>query len=102
MRRSDCLRWLQSHGYSVPPKSACIGCPFRSDAEWRHLKYSSPEEWEDAVAFDAAVRNGLVHIGKAGLRGKAYLHRSLTPLAEVDLSTAAEHGQLDLFGNECS
>lgn len=35
MARSDCLRWLDRHGYPQPPKSACIGCPFHSDAVWR-------------------------------------------------------------------
>lgn len=31
MSRRDCLRWLEQHGYPLPPKSACIGCPFHSE-----------------------------------------------------------------------
>lgn len=44
---------------------------------------------------------------KAGRRSPAigtnviYLHRSAVPLEVADLSTAADRGQLDLFGNEC-
>lgn len=30
-----------------------------------------------------------------------FLHRSAIPLDEADLSTAADHGQLDLWPNEC-
>jgi hypothetical protein len=101
MRRYDCLRWLAAHGYPAPPKSACIGCPFHSDGQWRDLKRNHPEEWEDAVDFDEALRNGKVRLGKEGLRGKVFLHRSLKPLADVDLSNAADHGQMDLFLGEC-
>mgnify|MGYP000108926027 CR=1 FL=1 len=36
-----------------------------------------------------------------GIRGKVFLHRSAVPLEEADLSTAADHGQLDLWPNEC-
>ena len=103
MRRHDCERWLVAHGYPIPAKSACIGCPFHGDRQWRHLKDTAPSEWADAVAFDEAIRNGNVRLGKAGLRGRAFLHRSLKPLSEVDLTTSQERGQLDLdlFGNEC-
>jgi hypothetical protein len=93
MTRRDCLAWLESHGYPLPRKSACLGCPFHSDDEWRQIK-SNPEEWADVVEFDNAIRNC------GGMRGKVYLHRSCKPLAEVDLSTAEERGQLNWI-EEC-
>lgn len=98
--RHACLLWLERHGYAPPPRSACIGCPFHSDHEWRALR-ARPEEWADAIAFDAAIRSG--HGGVvARLDGEAFLHRSLVPLEEVDLSTAEDRGQLSLFaGLEC-
>jgi hypothetical protein len=95
MRRSDCLTWLDSHGFPTPPKSACLGCPFHSNAYWRELRDTSPEEWQDVVAFDRRVRT------LPRIEGEAYLHRSLLPLDEVDLSTKADHGQLSLFDAEC-
>jgi hypothetical protein len=58
MTRKDCVRWLTAHGWTEVPKSACIGCPFRSDARWRELRDTSPAEWADAVAFDRAIRAG--------------------------------------------
>jgi hypothetical protein len=94
MDRRACLRWMASHGYPAPPKSACIGCPFHSDAQWREMRDSDPESWADAVAFDALPRCGV-----RGIRGEPYLHRSLRPLEEVDFSTPEERGQGNLFGD---
>ena len=96
MNRRDCLAWLKRHGYPEPPKSACIGCPFHDDTHWRAMRDRDPQAWADAIEVDHAIRTGL-----RGIRGEVYLHRSAIPLDEVDFSTAADHGQLDLFGNEC-
>lgn len=99
MARWDCLLWLSRNGYPTPPKSACTFCTFRTDSEWRRLRDADPSAFDDAVAVDAAIRaNGNF---KGINKGQVYLHRSLLPLAEVDLSTLAERGQPDLFGNEC-
>jgi hypothetical protein len=94
MNRNDCLRWLERHGYPEPPKSACIGCPFTNDQRWREIK-ARPDEWTDALAVDAAIRH------QPGFRGQQFMHRSLKPLDQVDLSTAEDHGQLNLWNNEC-
>jgi hypothetical protein len=91
MRRHHCIRWLADHGWTAP-RSACIGCPFHSDDEWRALP---AEEFADAVAIDAAIRR------QPGIRGEQFMHRSFRPLADVDLSTAEERGQGSLFANEC-
>lgn len=96
MSRWDCLRWVERNGYPKPPRSSCIGCPYHSDEEWRRLRDNTPEEWKDAVAVDVMIRGGFMTT-----HGPLYLHRSLRPLDEVDLSTPADHGQGDLFGNEC-
>lgn len=96
MSRRDCLRWLERHDYPLPPKSACIGCPFHSDAAWRHIRDTDPEAWADAVDLDRTIRTGF-----RGIRGEVYLHRSAVPLDQADLSTHADRGQLDLWPNEC-
>jgi hypothetical protein len=36
--RSDCLRYLRANGWASTPKSACIGCPFHGNAQWRTLR----------------------------------------------------------------
>lgn len=98
MSRWDCLRWLERHGYPAPPKSACVFCPFHSDAEWRSVRDGDADGWKTAVEIDRVMRRGP---GRKHLGGDWFLHSSLRPLDEVDLSTAAERGQFSLFGNEC-
>lgn len=95
LTRSACLRWLDRAGFHEPPKSACIGCPFHSDRTWRALRDERPTEWADAIAVDAAIRD------QPGSRGRQFMHRALVPLAEVDLRTAEDMGQINLFENEC-
>jgi hypothetical protein len=98
--RDDCIRYLRANGWGSTPKSACIGCPFHGNAQWRSLRDHNPEEWADAVAFDHAIRSGNAN-GKP-LLGEAYLHRSRRPLdqAPIDRVTAHEWGkqQTDVFG----
>ncbi|HEX4732488.1 MAG TPA: hypothetical protein VH299_14555 [Solirubrobacterales bacterium] len=94
LRRSDCSAFLRERGWN-PPRSACIGCPFHSDAEWRRLKLEAPEEFADAVAFEREVQQK-----PGGLRGMPFLHASRVPLSRVDLTSAEDHGQLT-FDAEC-
>lgn len=94
MTRRDCLRWLEERQYYVPPKSSCLGCPYHGDEQWRAIK-AGPDEWNDVVEVDRAIRR------QPGMRSLQFMHRSLKPLDEVDLSTPEERGQLNMFINEC-
>lgn len=98
MSRADCERYLRSRGWGSVEKSACIGCPFHGNAQWRHIRDNAPDEWADAVAFDHAIRNGSARANAAGkeLRGQMYLHRSRLPLnqAPIDRVTAHEWRQM--------
>jgi hypothetical protein len=95
MARHDCLSWMERKGYPSPPKSSCIGCPFHNNDEWRNIKTDS-EAWEDAVMLDKLIRTP-----QHGFKSQQFMHRDRVPLDEVDLSTAADHGQVDMFNNEC-
>jgi hypothetical protein len=94
--RHDCERWLATnYAGLVVPKSACVGCPFHRDHEWRNVK-SNPLEWEQAVNLDNAIRTAGLNTGRTA--GLLYLHSSCKPLEEVDLRTHEEKsGQLNLF-----
>lgn len=97
MSRWDCIRWLEKNGYAVPPKSACTFCPYHSNREWRWLKDNDPDGWQQAVELDRLIRGGV-----RGTRHALYLHDSMVPLDEVDLSTDIERGQGELkFQAEC-
>lgn len=98
MNRNDCLRWMERNGFDEPRKSSCIGCPYHSNTEWRAIK-ADPVAWADAVEVDERLRSHPA--GAFRLKGDLFLHRSCKPLAEVDLSTPEERGQLNLFLNEC-
>jgi hypothetical protein len=97
MTRRDCLAWLEAHGYPKPGKSACTFCPFRDDASWRDMKANDPASFVQACAVDDLVRKG-GHM--RAWRNELFVHRSLTPLREIDFSDPARD-QGDLFGNEC-
>lgn len=96
MTRNACLEWMAVRGYPTPPRSACIGCPFHSDAYWRAMRDEAPEEWAEAVEFDRSIRMVPQMPG-----GEFYLHASLQPLGEVDLRTDFDRGQGNLFASEC-
>jgi hypothetical protein len=102
--RDDCLRYLRTNGWASTPKSACIGCPFHGNAQWRKLRDDQPDEWADAVDFDRAIRadNARGNANGKPLLGEAYLHRSRLPLdlAPIDRVTAHEWAskQTDIFG----
>jgi 3'-phosphoadenosine 5'-phosphosulfate sulfotransferase (PAPS reductase)/FAD synthetase len=89
MTRADCVKWLEAHALEVPPKSACTFCPFHSTDEWRRIK-ANPADWQEAVAVDEAIR-------KARPPYDLFVHPSRKPLADVDLRTAEEKGQLALW-----
>lgn len=98
--REDCLTWVLEHGYPRPPRSACIGCPFHSDAEWLLIRQNS-SEWADAVAFDRQLRAGhKTNTGDNAFRAEVYLHRSCVPLDEVQLAGGADDWRVGM-ANEC-
>lgn len=101
MHRHDCLRWLERNDYPAPPKSACIGCPFHDNARWRDLRDNRPDEWADAILIDKAIRRPIDRLGIPAMKAEQFLHAQRVPLDEVDLSTPADHGQIDLFNHEC-
>jgi hypothetical protein len=86
--RQGCLLWMAQNGFPKPPRSACVFCPYKSDAEWRETR-KDPEQMLVVRKVEAVLPEG------------EYLHRSKQPVDQVDLSTMEDHGQLSLFGNEC-
>ena len=99
--RRDCLEWFKAKYVDrTLAKSACIGCPFHNDREWRRIKEEFPEEFEEACQVDDKLRGveGRFH-------GARFLHAQRIPLRDVDLSPAEEKGQGQLFDdlmiNEC-
>lgn len=71
--RAACIHWLETHGIEQPPKSACVFCPYHSQASWVDLARENGPDWEKAVAVDdeiRAVRSPL----------EIFVHSSMRPL----------------------
>jgi hypothetical protein len=97
MKRYDCLNWMARRNFPDPPRSACIFCPYRKAEEWREMRDNMPDDWLRACKFDEDIRAGSPKID-----GEAFVHRQRLPLSQVDLSSAAEHGQSEFgFLQEC-
>lgn len=104
MTRQKCLEWMKSKGYPQPPRSACVYCPYHSNAEWRRLKAEEPEEFAKAARFEIEIQAAHAGVPSPGkIRGVPFLHRSGLPLEQVDFRTDTERGQglLAGFNGEC-
>lgn len=97
MSRTDCDRWLRRHGWTSVTKSACVGCPFHGNRQWREIRDHHPDEWADACQFDEAIRNG----GANGLPegAEAFLHRSRVPLDQAPIDKVSVFEWRSLQGN---
>ena len=92
MARRDCIIYLESHGVEVPPKSACVFCPFHSLSAWCVTK-SVPDDWDLTVKVDELIR----YYDEPNIH---YLTNKCLPITELDLSTMQDHGQLNIFESE--
>lgn len=93
MSRVDCLRWLEDNSHDVPPKSACVYCPYRSNRGWAALRERGGPDWGKAVAFDEGIRDGLTGADAEQL----FTWRGFEPLTEADFGEQ----DLDGFDDEC-
>lgn len=99
--RQRCEAWLwENHGIKAA-KSACVYCPYRSNAGWKRMKVEEPEEFERACQFDESIREAQ---GKkmrgAGIVGQLYVWRGFAPLRTASFDDMP--GQMDFgFEQEC-
>lgn len=94
--RMDVGEWLRrEYPDRVVPRSACIGCPFHSNDEWRRMRDESPAEFEDACAFDEQMRTADQRYAswRKKMVGTLYLHRQMIPLRMANLDDSAGGGQ---------
>ena len=107
-RRADCARWfVKNYRGRQLSRSACVGCPFRSAAEWVAVPKSDPELFADACELDEKLREMMLTSPKRRVHGPVYLHRRRKPLAQavaLDTMEIESQGRFDLgdgWGNEC-
>jgi len=69
----------------IPPKSACIGCPYRTAVEYLTLE---ADEVQQAIEFDEQNRhNPLAANGSTA--SQIYIWHNVMPLSAVDLEKEA-------------
>ena len=52
MTRDDCVKYIISQGFPVPPKSGCFYCPFQRLDQWKELRFKHPDLWQRAVNME--------------------------------------------------
>ena len=98
LSRAQLFEWFQSeYPDRKLPRSACIGCPYKSDSEWKHMKENDPESFADAVFIDRALRE--TPTTRDAIKGVAFLHKSRIPLSSVPLDETDSY--VDLLLDEC-
>ena len=99
--RSQLQSWfMDNYPGRYLPRSACVGCPYKGDSEWKWLKNAYPDSFQEAVAVDAALREiPKVRDAITANGDSAYIHGSGIPLAEVDFSATIDYD--DMMREEC-
>lgn len=90
MTRLDCILWLQSLGLPVPPKSACVFCPYHTRSAWAEMKREGGQDWETSVIVDESIRHKLPGY-------VAYVHPDRIPLKDIKISEDFGFTQGDMF-----
>lgn len=101
MSRQDCKDWFKEHyPRRALPRSACIGCPLRTPAEWLDMKKNDPESWKEAVAFDEALREGN-RVERFG--AKMYISTKREPLRDIGKAkhTEKDRKKYNALNEEC-
>lgn len=89
MRRSDCVKYLQSRQLPIPKKSSCKVCPYHDDYFWLDAyEHYRAAVFEPACAFDEWLRTPAGR-QRVKLNAEAFLHRSLLPLRSLPFMAAA-------------
>jgi len=101
MTRASCIEWLASRVPHEVPRSACVFCPFHSDAEWQQLKERGGSDWARAIEIDHVLRAKGAVINR-DLRQTLYLHKSCQPIDEIEFRPRVNPKELQLgFEVEC-
>ena len=90
MSRHDCIRWLKSHNYPQPPKSACVFCPYQHPKHWKAMREAGGEEWKTIVIVDRLLA-----------ADGAYLTKDLRRIDAIEFTDADKDQNQLSFMDEC-
>jgi hypothetical protein len=100
--RFGCQRYNEHYVPHPVPRSACVFCPYKSNAEWRRLRDTDPTGWERACQIDEGVR-AVESAFASRMDQKLYVHSSCRPLRQAPIDTPESRGEQYTFGfaSEC-
>ena len=103
MTREDCEEWFATqYPGRMLHRSACVICPYRSDAHWLEMKRTEPESYDEAVRFDRWLRNSSTNPVRELLDGRPYLHAARRPLSTAIAEIERDgEDQTNHFNEEC-
>jgi hypothetical protein len=81
MSRQDCIDWLLSNSLEVPPKSACVMCPYQNKGRYKKMVLENGYDWKVATYFDEEIR--LRRNTDGSLNSPMYVHPSCVPLKDI-------------------
>jgi hypothetical protein len=101
MTRANCLEFLKDRVPHPVPRSACVFCPFHTDAEWQAIKDRGGPDWARAVEIDSILRTS-ASVCNRDLRQTMYVHKACKPIDEIDFNPRVNPKELQLsFDVEC-
>ena len=101
MSRQDCIAWFANeYPERYLPRSACVICPYRSDAHWLELKRSEPTSYNEAVEFDGWLRTEGRQVLDSRLADTLFLHSSRQPIDQA--LTEGQANRAFAFMDECT
>lgn len=96
MTEQDCVNYCEKRVPHPVLKSACVFCPYKSNAGWLRLKKNNPDGFARAVEIDDGMRVP-GRIVNRNLEAQLYLHRACKPLKDISF----DEQQGNLFDKEC-
>ena len=76
LNREGCIKLIQSVGWQIPHKSACIICPNKTVKDWYKLKYLYQDEWKRTIKIEKKIHK---------INPNMFLHRSRVPLEQAPI-----------------
>ena len=79
IRREECIALIKKAELPVPPRSACIFCPFKSQEAWQEMAIHNPETFKEAVRLEERINARQDSKGKLPV----YLTNRKRPLGQL-------------------
>ena len=90
--RAQLLKWFtENYPGRYLPRSSCIGCPYRTDGEWKWLKTNDPDAFRGGGVRGPGTAGGPSGQERNYPQGLRIPAQSRVPLSEVDFEEATDY-----------